>query len=56
MPTSVLKEEDEDGDVEVLELKERLAAYNLHSSPDGSSSGNNFIILMINWVVHEDIA
>ena len=56
MPTSVLKDEDEDEDAEVLELKERLAAYNLHSSPDGSSSGNNFIILGINWAVPDDIA
>ena len=55
MPTSVLKDEDEDGDAEVFELKERLAAYNLHFSPGGSSSSNNFIILGINWVVHEDI-
>ncbi|RVW87704.1 DNA topoisomerase 2 [Vitis vinifera] len=35
MPTSVLKDEDDD---EVHELKERLAAYNLESSPDGSAA------------------
>ena len=39
MPTSVLKDEDDD---EVHELKERLAAYNLESSPDRSAG--NFIL------------
>ncbi|CAL5330796.1 unnamed protein product [Camellia sinensis] len=33
-----LKDEDEDEDDEVLELKERLAAYNLESSPDHSEA------------------
>lgn len=36
-PTLVLNDDDEDD--EVLELKERLAAYNLDSSPD-QSAGN----------------
>jgi DNA topoisomerase-2 len=36
-PTLVLNDDDEDD--EVLELKERLAAYNLESSPD-QSAGN----------------
>ncbi|XP_059462496.1 DNA topoisomerase 2 isoform X2 [Corylus avellana] len=37
-PTLVLNDEDDDEDDEVLELKERLAAYNLDSSPDQSAA------------------
>lgn len=36
---SLLRDEDDDDDDEVLELKDRLAAYNLESSPD-QSEGN----------------
>ena len=39
----VLKDDDDDD--EVLELKERLAAYNLESSPD--HSGGNFRLAVI---------
>ncbi|KAA8520228.1 hypothetical protein F0562_014484 [Nyssa sinensis] len=35
-PSLVLKDEDDEDDDEVLELKDRLAAYNLESSPDRS--------------------
>lgn len=42
MPTSVLKDENEDDD-EVTELKERLAAYNF-DDPVGSA-GNSFCVL-----------
>ncbi len=37
-PTLVLNDDDDEDD-EVLELKDRLAAYNLESSPD-QSAGN----------------
>ena len=35
--TLVLNDDDDDDDDDVLELKERLAAYNLDSSPDQSA-------------------
>ena len=42
--TSVLNDDDDDDDDDVLELKERLAAYNLDSSPD-QSAGKCYIII-----------
>lgn len=40
--TLVLTDDDGDDDDEVLELKERLAAYNLESSPDHSAGKYNY--------------
>lgn len=42
LSTQVVVEDDDDDDDEVLALKDRLAAYNLDSSPD-KSSGSNFL-------------
>ncbi|KAL4611319.1 hypothetical protein ACB092_08G115000 [Castanea dentata] len=42
--TLVLNDDDDDEDDDVLELKERLAAYNLDSSPD-QSAGKCYIII-----------
>ena len=42
--TLVLNDDDDDDDDDVLELKERLAAYDLDSSPD-QSAGKCYIII-----------
>ena len=42
--TLVLNDDDDNDDDDVLELKERLAAYNLDSSPD-QSAGTCYIII-----------
>ena len=42
--TLVLNDDDDDDDDDVLELKERLAAYDLDSSPD-QSAGKWYIII-----------
>ena len=49
--TLVLNDDDDDDDV--LELKERLAAYNLDSSPD-QSVGKCYIIIF-HWTNYYDL-
>ena len=47
--TSVLNDDDDD---DVLELKERLAAYNLDSSPD-QSAGKCYIIIFYQTIYYD---
>lgn len=51
-PALVLNDED-DSDDEVLELKERLAAYNLDSSPDQSAGKlqDHMVLLCMVWFI-----
>lgn len=42
-PIAVEDEEEEEDD-EVLALKDRLAAYNLNSSPDHSAEGKSIVL------------
>ena len=51
--TLVLNDDDDDDNDDVLELKERLAAYNLDSSPD-QSAGKCYIIIF-HWTIYYDL-